>query len=71
ISNVTANYVKTPEEIRDCLERQVISPVLWEDSIRLMIKDGTTKFYEIGPGKILTGLLQRIDKTKEVYNYGN
>lgn len=71
VSNVTANYVKTPEEIRDCLERQVISTVLWEDSIRLMIKEGITKFYEIGPGKILTGLLQRIDKTKEVSNYGN
>lgn len=71
VSNVTANYVRTPEEIRDCLGRQVVSPVLWEDSIRLMIKDGITKFYEIGPGKVLTGLLQRIDKTKEVSNYGS
>jgi [acyl-carrier-protein] S-malonyltransferase len=71
ISNVTADYVRTPDEIRNCLGKQVVSPVLWEDSIQLMIKDGITKFYEIGPGKVLTGLLQRIDNTKEVANYGS
>ncbi len=48
------------DEIRDILVRQVISPVLWEDSVRAMLADGVDQFYEIGPGKVLKGLLKRI-----------
>lgn len=67
VSNVTADYVRTPEQIRDCLARQITSPVLWEDSMRRLIKDGVKEFYEIGPGNVLTGLLQRIDSTVSCY----
>ncbi|MBI4713147.1 MAG: ACP S-malonyltransferase, partial [Planctomycetes bacterium] len=60
VSNVTADYVRTPDEIKDCLARQVTSPVLWEDSMRRLVQDGYTGFYEIGPGNVLSGLMQRI-----------
>jgi [acyl-carrier-protein] S-malonyltransferase len=63
VSNVTADYVRTPDEIKSCLARQVTSPVLWEDSMRRLIKEGVREFYEIGPGNVLTGLMQRIDST--------
>ncbi|MBI4833251.1 MAG: ACP S-malonyltransferase [Planctomycetes bacterium] len=63
ISNVTADYVRTPDEIKRCLARQVTSPVLWEDSMRRLVKEGVKEFYEIGPGNVLTGLMQRIDST--------
>ncbi|MCK5579191.1 MAG: ACP S-malonyltransferase [Planctomycetes bacterium] len=65
VSNVTGQYVQTATEIKDCLSRQVVSSVLWEDSMRLLIKDGVTKFYEIGPGKVLASLMGRIDKSVE------
>ena len=65
LSNVDAAAHSDPAEIRDLLVRQVLSPVLWEDSIRRMLADGVTKFYEIGPGKVLRGLLKRIDRKAE------
>jgi len=67
VSNVTADYVRTPDKIRDCLAHQITSPVLWEDSMKRLIKDGVNEFYEIGPGNVLTGLLQKIDKTVQCY----
>ena len=54
-----------PGEIRELLVRQVLSPVLWEDSVRNMLAAGAGKFYEIGPGKVLKGLLKRIDRKVE------
>lgn len=62
VSNVDAQTHDDPGEIRDLLVRQVINPVRWEESIRGMIADGVTEFYEIGPGKVLKGLLKRIDR---------
>lgn len=68
ISNVTAKQETTPEEIKDNLVAQVKSPVLWEDSIRFLAAGGIKRFIEIGPGKILAGLLRRIDSTLECFN---
>lgn len=68
VSNVTADYVKTPEEIRGNLERQLHNPVLWEESVRKMAGDGVEAFLEICPGKVLNGLLRRIDPALKVYN---
>ncbi len=51
-----------PEEIRRLLVEQVCSPVRWEDSIRYMLAKETTTFWEIGPGRVLRGLLKRIDR---------
>ena len=60
VSNVDASTHDDPDTIRDLLVRQVVSPVLWEDSIRAMLDSGVTEFYEIGPGRVLRGLLKRI-----------
>lgn len=61
-SNVDAKSHADPAEIREILVRQVVSPVLWEDSLRNMLSAGADRFYEVGPGKVLRGLLKRIDR---------
>ena len=60
ISNVDATAHSDPEEIRQLLVQQVVSPVRWEDSMNQLLEDGTEQFYEIGPGRVLRGLLKRI-----------
>lgn len=62
LSNVDAQTHDDPEQIRENLVRQVVSPVLWEDSMRAMLRRGIDEFYEIGPGRVLRGLLKRIDR---------
>ncbi len=62
ISNVDAQSHDDPETIRQNLVRQVVSPVRWEDSMRLLLGQGISEFFEIGPGKVLRGLLKRIDR---------
>ncbi|HEY4761240.1 MAG TPA: ACP S-malonyltransferase [Thermoguttaceae bacterium] len=63
ISNCDARPHDDPEEIRSLLMRQVLHPVLWEDSMRYLIQQGFTQFYEVGPGRVLRGLLRRIDRS--------
>src|SRR5262245_15702387 len=65
ISNVDAHPHDNPEEIRDLLVKQVVSPVQWEASIRKMLSHGHAPFWEIGPGRVLRGLLKRIDRKAE------
>jgi len=62
ISNVDAAAHDDPEEIRRLLVEQVVSPVRWEDSMRAMLAQGYDKFHEVGPGRVLRGLLKRIDR---------
>jgi [acyl-carrier-protein] S-malonyltransferase len=62
ISNVDAQSHSDPEEIRQLLVRQVTQPVLWEDGIRAILGQGVSTFYEVGPGKVLKGLMRRIDR---------
>ena len=62
ISNVDAQPHDDPEEIRRLLVSQVVSPVRWEDSLRHLIGNGADQFYEVGPGRVLAGLLKRIDR---------
>jgi [acyl-carrier-protein] S-malonyltransferase len=64
-SNVDARPHENPAEIREILVRQVVSPVLWEDAVRNMLAAGADQFYEVGPGKVLRGLLKRIDRKIE------
>lgn len=66
VSNVDARPHSDPEEIRGLLVRQVLNPVRWEDSIRYLLEGGCESFYEVGPGKVLKGLMKRIDRKKEV-----
>jgi [acyl-carrier-protein] S-malonyltransferase len=61
-SNVDARPVSGPDEIRRTLAIQVTHGVRWEDSMRQMLADGFDTFYEVGPGRVLTGLLKRIDR---------
>jgi len=60
VSNVLADYVRDAEEIKKLLVRQLFSPVLWRQSVEKMIEDGVSKFKEIGPGNVLTGLVRKI-----------
>jgi len=64
-ANVTAKAYSGPEEVQQTLGRQVVEPVLWEPSIRAMLDAGVQRFYEIGPGRVLTGLLKRIHRSTE------
>jgi len=61
VSNVSAEPVTGPEQIKEFLARQVCSPVLWERSIRWAIEQGHTNFLEPGPGTVLAGILRKID----------
>ncbi|HZK18754.1 MAG TPA: ACP S-malonyltransferase [Clostridia bacterium] len=68
VSNVTAGYVRDAREVRNALIQQISSPVLWTDSINLLVEDGIDAFVEVGPGRVLTGLVKRINrKIKTTY----
>lgn len=62
VCNVDASLVTTPEDIRSTLVRQVSGSVRWSDSMQKFIADGDTTFIEIGPGRVLTGLMKRINR---------
>jgi len=68
VSNVTADYVQREDEIRDSLARQICSPVLWQAGMERCIADGYDEFFEIGPGRVLAGLMKRIDRKTKVTN---
>lgn len=71
VSNVDAQTHSDPDEIRQLLIRQVVNPVRWEDSMRWLLAQGVSQFYEIGPGKVLKGLLRRIDRKAACENVGD
>ena len=71
ISNVTALDLNDPEKIKKLLIQQIESRVRWRESIIKMINDGVKKFIEIGPGKVLSGLVKRIDKSVDVMSINN
>ncbi len=68
VSNVTASKYQNTQEIKDLLIKQIESPVRWRESIDYMINNGTSTFVEIGPGKVLSGLIKRINKDVKVLN---
>ena len=65
-ANVTAEPMREPNEIRHSLTRQLTSPVRWTQSVRRMIEDKAPRFVEVAPGKVLAGLLRRIDHESKV-----
>ncbi|QUG41056.1 ACP S-malonyltransferase [Psychrobacillus sp. INOP01] len=67
ISNVTAEPVTDASHIKNLLVEQLYSPVRWEESIQQMIEQGTTIFVECGPGKVLSGLVKKIDRSVTTY----
>jgi [acyl-carrier-protein] S-malonyltransferase len=68
ITNVDAEEVTSGDEAREALIRQVTQPVRWLDSIREMIESGVSAFVEVGPGKVLAGLLRQIDRSVRCFN---
>lgn len=68
VANVSAKPVTSAAEMKDKLIEQLYSPVLWEDSVQKMIELGVDTFIEIGPGKVLSGLIKKIDKTVKIYS---
>ncbi len=66
--NVDAALVSDPAVLRDALVRQVTGAVRWTESIQLLIAEGVTIFVEVGPGKVLTGLLRQIDRRQKCLN---
>jgi [acyl-carrier-protein] S-malonyltransferase len=71
IANVSAKPVVESDKIRQSLTNQITNSVLWEESIRFMINEGINTFIEIGPGKVLKGLIRRINSNIEVKNIEN
>ena len=68
VSNVTAEEYKNTDEIKKLLIQQIESPVRWRESIEYMISNGTSTFVEIGPGKVLSSLIKRINRDVKVLN---
>ena len=66
ISNVTGKKISNSNELKDLLVKQIESRVRWRESVLLMIDKGINQFIEIGPGKVLSGLIKRIDRNVKV-----
>ena len=71
ISNVTANPINDPKEIKKLLIKQIENQVRWRESVINMINLGTDQFIEVGPGKILSGLVKRIDRKIKINQVNN
>ena len=68
ITNVTADYVKSPADVKDYLTQQVSSSVRWQQTIERLIADGADEFVEIGPGRSLSGFMRKINRDVKVVN---
>ena len=66
MSNVTADKIQVISEIKDLLIKQIENRVRWRESVINMVNDGVNNFIEIGPGKVLSGLIKRINKEVNV-----
>jgi len=71
IGNVTAQSLKTGEEVREELRLQLTSCVQWNNTVRFMLDDGIRNFYEIGHGRILAGMVKRIDREASISSIGD
>lgn len=68
IANITADYYQTADQIAQGLTKQLTSPILWQKCMERLFAHGVREFYEIGPGRVLTGLMKRISKKTKVVN---
>lgn len=66
VTNIDAALVSEPEQLRDALIRQVTGSVRWVESMRLLVEEKPTHFIEVGPGKVLSGLMRQIDRSQTV-----
>ncbi len=70
VANVTADYVRTADEVTDALRRQVAGSVRWTDTLRRLAGDGYDTYVEVGPGRVLTGFSMKVNPDAEVYSAG-
>jgi len=63
VTNVDADTIRKGDEAREALIRQVTMPVRWEESMRMLLDEGVNTFVEVGPGKVLTGLMRQIERS--------
>jgi len=68
LANISADYYKSGEKIAEGLTKQLTCPILWQKCMERLIAEGVEKFYEIGPGRVLTGLMKRINRKIRVTN---
>jgi [acyl-carrier-protein] S-malonyltransferase len=71
IANINAEYYQSSDAIADGLAKQLTRPILWQQCMERLLADGVEKFYEIGPGRVLTGLMRRIHRKTKVVNVSN
>ena len=68
VNNADAAFLKDPQVIKESLVRQLNQPLLWEDSVKVMVGSGVDTFIEVGPKKVLSGLIKRIDGNVRMFN---
>ncbi len=71
IANINAQYYENAGKIRKGLIKQLTCPILWQKCMEKLIAEGVEEFYEIGPGRVLTGLMRRINRKAKVVNISN
>ena len=71
VANVNARLTTDPDEIKSNLMEQLERPVLWEDSVQTMLAEGCTDFLEVGPGRVLQGLIRRINSEASIHGVGS
>lgn len=69
VSNVSADYHADPTSVRNLLREQVAKPIRWQASIERLIAEGYDRFVEVGPGRVLTGLMRKIDRSAKAFNF--
>jgi [acyl-carrier-protein] S-malonyltransferase len=68
IANISAHYYESGDQIRDGLTKQLIQSILWQSCMEKLLADGIEAFYEIGPGRVLTGLMRKINRRANIIN---
>ena len=68
VTNVDADTIRKGDEAREALVRQVTMPVRWQESMRLLLDEGVNTFLEVGPGRVLTGLMRQIERSVAMLN---
>ena len=68
VSNVSADYHAGSDSVRDLLREQVARPIRWQASIERLVRDGFGRFVEVGPGRVLTGLMRKIERSAQAIN---
>ncbi len=71
VNNADAAFLNSVDSIKDSLVRQLNNPLLWEDSIKIMVENGIDAFIEVGPKTVLNGLIKRIDRNVKIFNVEN